>query len=142
MFQANSSSVGYSLAKMSTLLDFLTKRNAGVNSKAVVTRCNVTTVTDIMPDDWSPWVDFNYAILTRISRKELDSQYQGSPEQRALPYDLMINNEKTLEDFLPWFISLVVNYALESQDGNPHPGQGSRCRGEDRPDWSVILFCG
>jgi len=63
--------------------------------------------------------------------------YRGSPEQRPLEEDLMINNEETLEDLLRRFISPVVNYALENQLGRPHLGRGSRF-GSDRSDWSVI----
>ncbi|KJZ70541.1 hypothetical protein HIM_10085 [Hirsutella minnesotensis 3608] len=123
---------------MPTLLHVLTRRNIAVNSEAVVPGGNTTLATDIRPDNWSPWMDFNYTTLTQIFRRELASSYQGSSEQRPLLNDLLVSNEETLEDFLRRFMSPVVNYALESQVGGPHLGRGSRCGSEDRPDWSVI----
>ncbi|KAK1762573.1 hypothetical protein QBC33DRAFT_501041 [Phialemonium atrogriseum] len=123
---------------MPTLLEALTRRNVVINSDAVVPGGNTTVITSILPENWSPWLDFNYATLTRIFRRELASEYQGSPEQRPLVEDLTINNEETLEDLLRRFVAPVVNYALDGQAGQCHLGRGSRCGAKDRPDWSVI----
>lgn len=117
---------------MPTILEVPTARNVAVNAEAVVYGTNTTIVTSIGPDNWSPWYDFNYATLTRIFRKELASTDQGSPEQRALELELLINNEQTLEDVLRRFSSPTVNYTLEGQRGQPHLGRGRRF--DLRPD--------
>ncbi|KAH8654679.1 hypothetical protein BGZ61DRAFT_572799 [Ilyonectria robusta] len=123
---------------MPTLLEVLTRRNVAVNSQSVVPGSNTTTETHLEPDGWSPWPDFNYDTLTRIFWRQLASEYQGSPEQRPLELDLFINNEETLEDVLRRFLSSIVNYALDGQEGQPHLGRGSRCGSEDKPDWSAV----
>jgi hypothetical protein len=123
---------------MPTLLEVLTRRNIAVNSQSVVPGPNTTTHTDMEPDGRLPWADFNYDTLTRIFRRQLASEYRGSSEQRPLELDLVINNEETLEDVLRRFLSPIVNYALDGQEGQPHLGRGSRCGSEDRPDWPAV----
>lgn len=56
----------------------------------------------------------------------------------ALDYDLQVSNEETLEDLLRRFVSPVVNFALRRQPDACHFGRGSRYKGPNIPDWSVI----
>lgn len=123
---------------MAPLLEVLTRPNVGVNSEAVHGGGNSIIVTDIVPETWRLWTEFNYATLTRIFRRELADNYQGSREQTPLDNDLRVCNEETLEDLLRRWISPPINYALSEQAGSCHYGRGSRCGSEYRPDWSVI----
>ncbi|RSL78973.1 hypothetical protein CDV31_017237 [Fusarium ambrosium] len=121
---------------MPTILEVLTRNNVSVNSDSVVPGANTTVRTDIRPEDWVPWRDFNYSTLTRIFQTELGKEYRGGNERRPLEKELIINNEKTLETLLLKFLSPVVSYALDDQAGQTYLGEGSRC-GDDA-DWSAI----
>ncbi|RTE69803.1 hypothetical protein BHE90_015812 [Fusarium euwallaceae] len=121
---------------MPTILEVLTRNNVSVNSDSVVPGANTTVRTDIQPEDWVPWRDFNYSTLTRIFHTELRKEYRGGNERRPLEKELIINNEKTLETLLGKFLSPVINYALDDQAGQTYLGEGSRC-GDDA-DWSAI----
>ncbi|KAM5362330.1 hypothetical protein ACJZ2D_012611 [Fusarium nematophilum] len=121
---------------MPTILEVLTRRNVPVNSASVVPGTNTTVRTDIQPEDWTPWPDFNYSTLTRIFYTEPWEGYRGSEEQRPLEKELAINDERTLETLLLEFMSPAISYALDNQEGQAYLGEGSRC-GDDA-DWSVI----
>ncbi|RSL79757.1 hypothetical protein CEP52_017487 [Fusarium oligoseptatum] len=121
---------------MPTILKVLTRSNVSVNSDSVIPSVNTTVRTDIQPEDWVPWHDFNYSTRTRIFHTELRKEYRGGNERRPLEKELIINNEKTLETLLLKFLSPIVNYALDDQAGQTYPGEGSRC--SDDADWSAV----
>ncbi|KAH6988152.1 hypothetical protein BKA56DRAFT_479076 [Ilyonectria sp. MPI-CAGE-AT-0026] len=121
----------------------LTTANIVVDGAGVQPGPNTSANTVVGFEDWIPWRDFNFGTLVRIFGRELNKQYQGSPQQRALPKDLSFNNEGTLEDILRKFDIPVVNYCLETMAGGPHFARGSRCGDNDlEPDWSLVSdFC-
>ncbi|KAI0526161.1 hypothetical protein F5B22DRAFT_632727 [Xylaria bambusicola] len=122
---------------MPTLLEVLTRRNLEVNRFHLKSGGNTTMNTNISPQSWYPWPEFNYANLTKVFSRQLRSRYVG-PErlEQPLPQDQVLFHEDTLEDFLRRFIVPAVNYCLDQSEGQPHFGRGSRCGGNE--DWSVV----
>ncbi|KAI0550179.1 hypothetical protein F4679DRAFT_595065 [Xylaria curta] len=122
---------------MPTLLKVLTQPNLEVDRRFLKPGGNTTVNTNIYPQSWRPWSEFNYANLTRVFSRELGSQYKGPRIfEQPLPQDQVLFHEDTLEDFLRRFIVPVVNYCLDQSEGQPHFGRGSRCGGNE--DWSVV----
>ncbi|KAJ3556124.1 hypothetical protein NPX13_g10205 [Xylaria arbuscula] len=122
---------------MPTLLEVLTRRNLEVNRSHLKSGGNTTMNTDISPQSWYSWPEFNYANLTRVFYRQLRSRY-GGPErlEQPLRQDQVLFHEDTLEDFLRRFMVPAVNYCLDQSEGQPHFGRGSRCGGNE--DWSVV----
>jgi hypothetical protein len=61
--------------------------------------------------------------------------YRGSSAPRALPADLTLHNEGTLEDLLRRFTIPTINYALAEQNRAPYLGRGSRAKSD--ADWVI-----
>ncbi|OAA63273.1 hypothetical protein SPI_03436 [Niveomyces insectorum RCEF 264] len=101
---------------------------------------NTQTKTDIDFDDWQPWEDFSYSVLTSIFSRQLRQIYAGDREPMALNQDLELFHEDSLEDVLRRFVSPVVNFALRGQPGAFHLGRGSRCQEDGVPDWSLVSY--
>jgi len=120
---------------MPTILEVLTTRNVEIRSENVREGPNTTKDTDIWPDAWVPWEEFNYKTLVRIFDNGLKNEYRGLSVPRALPADLTIYNERTLEDLFRRFTVPSVNYALVTQKRTPYVGAGGRSRSD--ADWST-----
>jgi hypothetical protein len=102
---------------------------------------NTTAVESaVAPVTWVPWVDFNYDNLSNIFAGQLRGRYRGPSrdDADALPLDLTICNEQTLQAALLRFLMPTVNCSLHGLDGGCHYGPGSRCPDEVEPDWLCI----
>lgn len=120
---------------MPNILQALTSPNVDIDSSRVPRGSNTVTASDIVPESWVPWEEFNYRTLIRIFDRELQTEYSGSSVPRALPADLTLHNEGTLEDLLRRFTIPTVNYALAAQYREPYLGRGSRAKSD--ADWAV-----
>ncbi|PCD21776.1 hypothetical protein AU210_015579 [Fusarium oxysporum f. sp. radicis-cucumerinum] len=121
---------------MPTILEVLTGRNVSINSDSVISGTNTTVRTNIQPDDWTPWRDFNYSTITHIFHAELQKPYRVEKGPKPLEKELIISDERTLETLFLKFLSPTVNYALNDQAGQAFLGEGTRC--SDDADWSTI----
>ncbi|RKU42520.1 hypothetical protein DL546_004002 [Coniochaeta pulveracea] len=96
--------------------------------------------TTCTPDTWTPWAEFTYLNLTNIFAQHLRAPYlgPGRDDFNALPLDLRICNEQTLQAAFVRFLMPTVNCCLYGLAGNCHYGAGSRCRDSSIPDWSCV----
>ncbi|KAJ9137704.1 hypothetical protein NKR23_g8927 [Pleurostoma richardsiae] len=126
---------------MPTLLEVLSRANPDVDSRAVRGGLNTATNEDNYPATWYGWSEFNYDTLTTIFSRQLHQQYRSGPASvpDAVPLDLRICNEATLELALHRFVVPPVNHSLFHQSGDPHLGPGARCQDSlFKPDWSCV----
>ncbi|KAL1905195.1 hypothetical protein Sste5344_009039 [Sporothrix stenoceras] len=126
---------------MATLLSVLTSRNPHLDTSKVPWGPNTELDLDFEPLGWVPWVEFSYDNLTEIFREQLKARYDDSSTNNvsALPLDLEICNEHTLELALHRFIMPTVNHCLNVSSKRTHYGSGSRCTHPTaKPDWSCI----
>ncbi|KAL1859834.1 hypothetical protein VTK73DRAFT_7435 [Phialemonium thermophilum] len=124
---------------MTTILDALTSPTAAIDASPAPPGGNTLINTTIDIESWVPWLDFNYANLTRIFASHLSATYHGSPEPQPLVKDLLVSNETAVDDTLRRFPVPTVNYALNEVAGSPHFGRGTRVFHTDyQPDWSVV----
>ncbi|KAG4274826.1 hypothetical protein FPRO04_14466 [Fusarium proliferatum] len=121
---------------MPTILEVLTGRNVSINSDSVNSGTNTTVRTNIQPDGWTQWRDFNYSTITHIFHAELQKPYRVEKGPKPLEKELIISDERTLETLFLKFLSPTVNYALNDQAGQAFLGEGTRC--SDDADWSTI----
>ncbi|KAH7459624.1 hypothetical protein FOMA001_g19918 [Fusarium oxysporum f. sp. matthiolae] len=118
------------------ILEVLTGRNVSINSDSVISGTNTTVRTNIQPEDWTPWRDFNYSTITHIFHAELQKPYRVEKGPKPLEKELIISDERTLETLFFKFLIPTVNYALNGQPGQAFLGEGSRC--SDDADWSTL----
>ncbi|OAA67345.1 hypothetical protein SPI_01921 [Niveomyces insectorum RCEF 264] len=106
---------------MVTVLEMLAKANPKIDTEAVKPGLNTFSDELDRPDGW------------------LQSPYRGKPVPvpDALPLDLKVCNEPTLQLVLDRFTIPAVNNCLHSQSSGCHYGPGARCDDSIfKPDWS------
>lgn len=125
---------------MVTVLEALTRPCAAFVCYAPEGR-NTVIRTDIAPEVWYPWDEFNYDNITTIFREQLATQFNGSREPRVLDKDTSVHNEESVEDALRRYRIPTVNYALDGMPNAPHYARGTRCSGTGsgfKADWSCV----
>lgn len=126
---------------MVTILEALTRPGPLLDAHEVRPGPNTTAVDGaVAPDGWVPWAEFNYNNLTNIFSGQLRGRYRGPSrdDANALPLDLRICNEETLQAAFLRFLMPTVNCCLDGLDGGCHYGPGTRCPAAVKPDWSCI----
>lgn len=126
---------------MVAVLEALARPTAVLETHELPLGPNTTIKDDAMsPETWVPWAEFTYTKLTSIFAHQLRARYRGPSQDDAdaLPLDLRICNEQTLQAAFVRFLMPTVNSCLYGLPGNCHYGAGSRCTDEAIPDWSCV----
>ncbi len=110
-----------------TVLQALTARNPTVDIQLLSHGSNTQTPGSLRFQDWEPWPEFEYPILSRIFDSQLKKTYHADPIPKPLPADLRLCNKDMVETLLVRHIMPVVNFALNEQSVPTHFGKGSRC---------------
>ncbi|KAK7917389.1 hypothetical protein PG985_010997 [Apiospora marii] len=108
----------------------------------------------VQPTGWRLWEDFNYPLLSKIFKSEIETTFTGPAADKPVFMSRAMFNEKCLDRYIHKEIVEVVNKALDNvqpKGARFHIGEGSRCAANNkvrtateaagsrlRPDWSVV----